>query len=78
MLPVVYFFSDPMTAPLRWAAFKALRPLTVVSRGAAPPRVLLPILVTVSQSLILTDYLLGVVGGEGVCVVNDRGRRWCA
>lgn len=45
------FFSVPTTAPLLCAAFKALLPLIVVSRCAAPgPRTLLPILVTFSQS----------------------------
>ena len=50
-LPVVYFFSVPRTAPDRCAAFSCERPLTVVSRGPeAPPRALVPIFVTVSQS----------------------------
>lgn len=50
MLPVAYFFSVPTTAPERWAWFRAPLPRMTVSRCEAPPRVLLPILVTVSQS----------------------------
>jgi len=49
-LPAPNFFSVPMTDPLRAAAFSADLPRTTVSREAPPPRVLLPILVTVSQS----------------------------
>ena len=49
-LPAPNFFSVPMTAPCRCAALSALLPRTTVSRCAAPPPVLLPILVTVSQS----------------------------
>ena len=49
-LPAVNFFSVPTTAPLRWAALSALLPRTTFSRDAPPPRVLLPIFVTVSQS----------------------------
>jgi hypothetical protein len=50
------FFSVAMMAPLRWAAFRALLPLIVVSRVATPgPRTLLPILVVDSQS---SDILL--------------------
>lgn len=46
------FFSVPTTAPLLCAAFNALLPLIVVSRSEAPgPRTLLPILVTLFQSL---------------------------
>ena len=48
--PAPNFFSVPMTAPLLWAALRAAFPRTTVSRAAPPPRVLLPILVTVSQS----------------------------
>lgn len=50
-LPVAYFFSVPMIAPDRAAAFNADRPLTTVSRKPPPPpRALLPIRVTESQS----------------------------
>jgi hypothetical protein len=49
-LPAPNFFSVPMTVPLLWAALSADLPLTTVSRAAPPPRVLLPIFVTVSQS----------------------------
>lgn len=44
-----YFFSVE-TPPWRNAAFIAADPLTTFSRGAPPPRVLLPILVSVLQS----------------------------
>ncbi len=44
-----------MTAPLLWAALRADLPFTTVSRAAPPPRVLLPIFVTVSQSSIVPD-----------------------
>ena len=48
------FFSVPMTAPDLCAAFRALLPLTTVSRVLAPgPRALLPILVTASQSSLM-------------------------
>jgi hypothetical protein len=51
---VANFFSVPMTAPLRCAAFNALLPLIVVSRSDAPgPRTLLPILVTLFQSSLI-------------------------
>jgi hypothetical protein len=62
------FLSVATTAPLRWAALSALFPLTVVSRSAPGPRALLPILVTVSQSLILKVLLwvLEVVSRVGV------------
>lgn len=50
------FFSVPVTAPLRCAALRALLPLMVVSRSAAPgPRTLLPILVTEFQSSLMVD-----------------------
>lgn len=50
-LAEAYFFSVPMTPPLRWAALRAALPRTTVSRSEAPgPRALLPILVTLSQS----------------------------
>lgn len=50
-LPTAYFFSVATTAPLRWAAFSALLPRTTVSRCTAPPpRTLLPMRVTESQS----------------------------
>ena len=55
-LPAPNFFSVPMTAPVRWAALRALLPRTTVSR-AAPPRVLLPILVTESQSSDMMNSL---------------------
>lgn len=57
-LPMAYFFSLPMTAPLRMAALRALFPLTTVSRSPTPPRTDLPILVTWSQSAILTVVML--------------------
>lgn len=51
-----YFFSVPVTAPLRCAAFSALLPLIVVSRSDAPgPRTLLPILVTLFQSSLIVS-----------------------
>jgi len=53
-LPAPNFFSVPMTVPLLWAALSADLPLTTVSRAAPPPRVLLPIFVTVSQSSMVT------------------------
>lgn len=56
-LAVEYFFSVVMAEPLLLAAFRALWPRSTVSRGPpAPPRVLLPILVTEFQSSdILAD-----------------------
>lgn len=50
-LPVENFFSVATIRPDRWAAFRALRPLTTVSRCTPPPRCLLPMRVTESQSL---------------------------
>lgn len=50
MLPVANFFSVATMAPDLWAWFRAPLPRTTVSRVEAPPPVLLPILVTVSQS----------------------------
>ncbi len=50
VFPVAYFFSVATIAPVRWALFKAPFPRTTVSRWLEPPPVLLPILVTVSQS----------------------------
>ena len=50
VFPAANFFSVAMICPLRWAALRAPFPLTTVSRWPAPPFVLLPILVTVSQS----------------------------
>lgn len=53
-LAVAYFFSVPVTAPVRWAALRADLPLMVVSRWAVPgPRTLLPILVTEFQSSLI-------------------------
>jgi len=52
-LPAPNFFSVPITAPLLWAAFSADLPRTTVSFATPPPRVLLPIFVTVSQSSIV-------------------------
>lgn len=88
-LPVAYFFSVPTTRPWRWAAFKALLPRTVVSRGAPPPVCFWPMRVTESQSLMVNkcEYvaLIGVQdswkfercwsdrGGKGGV---DRGRYW--
>ena len=51
--PAPNFFSVPITEPLRWAAFRADFPRTTVSRAVAPPRDLLPILVTESQSSMM-------------------------
>lgn len=68
-LPAPYFFSVPTTAPLRWAALRALFPRTTVSRATPPPRVRLPILVTLSQSSMVVD-----VAG----VMLDMLRMWCA
>jgi hypothetical protein len=51
--PAPNFFSVPMTAPLLCAALRADLPLTTVSRAAPPPRVLVPIFVTVSQSSMI-------------------------
>lgn len=76
-LPVANFFSVATMPPLRCAAFKALLPRTTVSRGpAAPPRVFDPILVTVSQSLILAVcvVLCCVVSG-GMELLRTRCRR---
>lgn len=49
-LPVAYFFSVPMIPPCLEAALRADLPRTTVSFCPPLPRVLLPILVTVSQS----------------------------
>jgi len=73
-LPVAYFFSVPMMAPLRAAAFNAAAPRTTVSRWAPPPpRVLLPILVTDSQSSdMFASCVWCVVGNyEGDCLVKE-------
>lgn len=71
-LAVAYFFSVVMAEPLLLAALRALWPRSTVSRGPpAPPRVLLPILVTEFQS---SDILAAVVvvgrgnGGGDRCV----------
>lgn len=66
-MAVEYFFSVEMAEPLLLAALRALWPRSTVSRGPpAPPRVLLPILVTEFQS----SDILAVVeiwgGGEEV------------
>lgn len=69
-LALAYFLSVVMAAPLRWAALRALLPLMVVSRSEAPgPRTLLPILVTVSQSLMLAVVVCeyGCPCGGGMC-----------
>lgn len=54
--PVANFFSVATIAPLRWALFRAPLPRTTVSRWLEPPPVLLPILVTVSQSSAIALY----------------------
>ena len=51
--PEAYFFSVPTSIPCLEAAFSALLPLIVVSRGAPPELCFAPMRVTVSQSLIL-------------------------
>jgi hypothetical protein len=56
-LPEAYFFSVPITRPERWAAFRALLPLTTVSRGAGPERCLVPMRVTESQSLMVAVFM---------------------
>ena len=69
--PAPNFFSVPITFPLRCAAFSAALPLITVSRLPPPlPRVLLPILVTVSQSSIVNLVLKVILGvlDEKVCV----------
>jgi len=72
VLAVEYFFSVPMTAPVRAAAFSALFPRTTVSRTVAPgPRVLLPILVTVSQSAMMMVVSV-VVGGMRFETVDGK------
>lgn len=59
VLPAPNFFSVPITAPLLWAALRALLPRTTVSRDPPPaPRVLLPIFVTVSQSSMIAVVVL--------------------
>jgi hypothetical protein len=60
--PAPNFFSVPTTAPERWAALSAAFPRTTVSRDVAPPRDLLPILVTESQSSMMS--IEGVFEGE--------------
>lgn len=70
-LPVEYFFSVERAPPLRFAAFKAAFPRTTVSLcEAPPPRVLLPILVAVSQS---SDILMVDLAGflEGVMIYRS-------
>ena len=49
-LPAVNFFSVATIWPERCAALRAPLPRTTVSRWPAPPLVLEPIVVTVSQS----------------------------
>jgi len=56
-----YFFSVARMAPLRAAALSADDPRTTVSRSLAPVRVLLPILVTWSQSDMIAIYAVKVV-----------------
>ena len=73
-LAVAYFFSVVMAEPLLLAALRALWPRSTVSRGPpAPPRTLLPILVTEFQSSDILAAVVVVVGemGEGqfACVV---------
>lgn len=67
---VANFFSVAMMPPLRCAAFRAALPRTTVSRCWAPgPRVLLPILVTDSQSSDMLSVggfvLVGMIAGFG-------------
>jgi hypothetical protein len=57
-------------APVRWALFSAPFPRTTVSRWEEPPWVLLPILVTVSQSSAM------VCEWNRECDDVLRGRRW--
>lgn len=57
-LPVAYFFSVATMAPVLWALFNAPLPRTTVSRCDEPPPVLLPILVTVSQSSMVVGCWL--------------------
>ena len=64
-LPVANFFSVPTMAPLRWAWFRAPFPRTTVSRWEEPPPLLLPILVTVSQSSdMVIDEMSFACGGS--------------
>lgn len=73
-LVVPYFFSVPTIAPVRWAALSALLPLMTVSRCAAPPPpALLPILVTWSQSDMVSDDVRGILEGYGmgVCEMSE-------
>jgi len=76
-LPEANFFSVA-TAPERRAALMPLRPRTTVSRWEAPPpRVLLPILVTVSQSSDMFAVLCAMYESSVVrrCVANSTGAR---
>lgn len=68
------FFSVARMAPERWAALRADLPLMVVSRTAPPPRVLFPILVTVSQSSMLAVRLTIDACGIGLSVLLWVGR----
>ena len=59
VFPVANFFSVPMTFPLRRAAFRALFPLTTVSRGPPAPRLTFFPIRTVSSSMlggVLCDF----------------------
>jgi hypothetical protein len=72
--PAPNFFSVPMTVPLLWAALRADLPLTTVSRAAPPPRVLLPIFVTVSQSsMVAIGICLSVKLGSGEVWFRNKG-----
>lgn len=55
------FFSVARDPPDRFAAFNAALPRTTVSRCEAPPRALLPILVTESHSSDIVCELLEVI-----------------
>ncbi len=71
--PAPNFFSVPMTAPLLCAALRADLPLTTVSRAAPPPRVLVPIFVTVSQSsMIMVSMCLTVKPNSRAISVEAR------
>lgn len=79
-LPVENFFSVARTLPVRMAAFRADLPRTTASLGPVPPLVLLPILVTESQS---SDILMDLVDVVDVDVdlagfwVSWSGQRVC-
>lgn len=77
-----YFFSVARMAPLRAAALSADEPRTTVSRSLAPVRVLLPILVTWSQSDMIVVVLCRSCGNwmqkvlVAIETVSTDGRQW--